>query len=232
MARVKFGGGVDSMSGSYGGQTFSRNRYGAYVRSRTTPVNPNSSRQQIARGIFQFVAEKWTSGLTEVQRAAWNLYGSSVAMTGKFGDTIYLSGFSHFLRSNCSRLKAGIVDVQAGPTSFLLPEADATFTPTVSEATQLISIVFDTNLAWVDEDEAFMSVQMSAPHNIGRDFIGGPYRYAGVIEGDSVTPPTSPQTVAVPFAVVQNQQVIVRARIGRADARLSEFFQLHATVGA
>ncbi|GAI58374.1 unnamed protein product, partial [marine sediment metagenome] len=39
MALVKYGGGITQMSGSIAGNTFARNRYGNYVRSRTKPIN-------------------------------------------------------------------------------------------------------------------------------------------------------------------------------------------------
>ncbi|GAH50296.1 unnamed protein product, partial [marine sediment metagenome] len=45
MALVKLGGGIVQISGSIAGNTFARNRFGNYMRSRTKPVNPNSTRQ-------------------------------------------------------------------------------------------------------------------------------------------------------------------------------------------
>jgi len=114
--------------------------------------------------------------------------------------------------------------VEAGPVIFTLPGADSLFIPTISEATQLISVPFDTNRDWVGEDDAYMYVYMSQPRGASRTYIGGPYRFAGEIAGDATTPPTSPQTIAVPFVVVETQRVIVEARIGRADGRLSDLF--------
>lgn len=210
--------------GSIGGKVYSRNRYGPYIKNRVKPVNPNTARQQAARLNFSDIAEHWSSTLTAAERTAWNLYGASVPVVNRLGQQIYLSGFNHFIRSNTPiKQVAGIV-VEAGPTIFTLPESDGSFVPTISEATQLISVAFDANKAWVDEDEAYMYIHMSQPRSPGRTYIGGPYRFADQIDGDNTTPPTSPQTIAVPFVVVENQRVIVQARIGRADGRLSDLF--------
>ena len=210
--------------GSIGGKVYSRNRYGPYIRSRVKPVNPNTDRQQAARLNFSDCAVQWSNVLTPAQRTAWNLYGASVAVTNRLGQQIYLSGFNHYLRSNTAILQVAGTKVAAGPTIFTLPGADAQFVPTISEATQLISVVFDTAKDWVDEDGAYMYLYMSQPRSPGRSFIGGPYRFAAEIPGDNTTPPTSPQTIAVPFVVVEDQKVIVQARIGRADGRLSDLF--------
>jgi len=223
---------ISEIRGSEGGSTFSRNRYGQYIRQRSVPVNPNSARQQAVRADFQSLAERWNSILTAAQRAAWDLYGASVPMLNKLGQQVYLPGFNHYLRSNISILQNGMPIQDDGPTTFSLPEADNTMAGAISEATQLISVSFDANLGWVSEDDAFMGISMSKPVIGSRNFIGGPYRLAGTIAGDNTTPPTSPQTIAVPFAVTEDQKVIVEARIGRADGRLSNPFRDTVTVAA
>ena len=210
--------------GSVGGRVYSRNRYGPYIRGRVKPVNPNTARQQAARLNFSDCAVQWSNVLTPVQRTAWNLYAASVSVTNRLGQQIFLSGFNMYLRSNSAILQVPGTKVSAGPTIFTLPGADAQFVPSISEATQLISVVFDDTRDWVDEDAGLLYIYMSQPRSPGRSFIGGPFRFAGAESGDSTTPPTSPFTVAVPFVVVENQRVIVEARIGREDGRLSDLF--------
>jgi len=107
MALVKYGGGIIQMSGSIAGNTYARNRYGNYARARTKPVNPNSAQQQVIRGAMQELTTRWAQTLTALQRAAWNLYGTNVAMLNKLGETIKLSGFNHYLRSNIPRVQIG-----------------------------------------------------------------------------------------------------------------------------
>ena len=231
MALVKFFD-IAAMSGSAGGKTYSRNRYGAYIRNRSIPVNPSSSRQQAARNAFSAAAVYWSSTLTAAERTAWNDYAAAVPVLNAVGDTVYLTGFAMFLRSCSLWLLQSLTVVEAGPTVLSLPDVDSSFSATISEATQMISVSFDTNLAWVDEDDAFLSVYMMKPCGAGREYLIGHQRYAGKVDGDSGTPPTSPQTIACPFVATEGQKVVVAARIGRADGRLSNLFQDTVTVAA
>lgn len=231
MALIKLGPIVEEASGSESGTTFSRNRYGAYTRKRTTPVNPSSSRQQTIRAIFQAVAARWNDTLTDAQRAAWNLYGNSVVMKNALGQDIYLTGFAHYIRSNVPAYQCLGSYVDDGPTIFTLPGSDPTYAVTASEATQQLSVTFDNALDWAGEVGGFMAISMSQPREGSRSFIGGPHRWADSIDGAAV-PPTSPETIDVPFAIAEDQKVEVVARIGRADGRLSEPFRVTIDVAA
>jgi hypothetical protein len=218
--------------GSIGGKVYSRNRYGPYIKARVKPVNPNSARQQAARLAFSDAAVSWSQVLDDAQRTAWNLYGSSVPVVNRLGQQIYLSGFNHYVRSNSAILQVSLNTVPDGPTIFTLPGADGAFVPTISEAAQQISVVFDDTRDWQAEDDAYMYIYMSQPRSPGRTYIGGPYRFAGEIVGEVASPPTSPQLIDVPFVVVEDQRVIVEARIGRADGRLSDLFLSTVVIAA
>lgn len=113
-----------------------------------------------------------------------------------------------------------------------LPVIDETAAASISEGTQLVSVAFDDTLDWLDEDGAHMTILMASPQGAGVNFIDGPFRFAGSLDGDSGTPLTSPQTVAVPFAVAEAQKTVVQFRIARADGRLSAPFRDSATVAA
>ena len=225
MALIKFGGGIIEMRGSIAGNVFSRNRYGAYMRARTKPINPNSSRQDAIRAIVSEVSLRWFGSLTQLQRDAWGVFAANVPAKNKLGEVIYLSGFNQFVKSNIASLNAGLDGINEGPVVFDLPGADLDFVPSIDAGTQLISIVFADGRPWCDEDGAAMIVQMGLPKNDSIEFFNGPWRHAGAIEGDSVAAPTTPETFAVPFVVADEQKVWVRAKILRADGRLSDWFQ-------
>jgi hypothetical protein len=229
---VQYGAGVLDARGSIGGATASRNRFGNYWRARTTPVNPQSSRQNVVRAIVALLAQAWSNILTQAQRDAWEVYADVIVRTNKLGAQIKLTGFNHYVRSNTPILQAGGTRVDVGPTTLTLPPEDPTMIGSVSEATQLISVAFDDALDWVDQDEGKMLVFMSSPKATGTNFVGGPFRFAGSIPGDSTTPPTSPETMAVPFPVAENQVVVVRARISEEDGRLSDLFRSQTTAAA
>ena len=225
MALIKYGGGIIQMSGSIAGNTYARNRYGNYARARTKPTNPNTDKQQVIRSIMAYLTEKWSTGLTAAQRAAWETYADNVSMLNRLGETVQLSGMNHFIRSNSYRRHFATNWVAAGPVIFELPTKDATMTVTVSEATQQFTLTFDDGLDWCSEDSAFLGVYMGVPQNAQRNFFAGPYQKNWCYWGASGVPITSPQIGDVQFAVSEGQHLWFRFRISRADGRLSEAFR-------
>lgn len=232
MALVRYGGGVLAISGSIGGQVHSHNRSGPYIRARTTPVNPQSPRQNLVRSIIQVLAPAWSNDLTQAQRDQWEIYANEIVRTNKLGAKIKHTGYNHFIRSNTPILQALDTRVDDGPTILTLPPGDPQMIGTVDEAGQQISVAFDENLDWVNQDDGHMFVYMSHPKAAGRNFIGGPFRFAGAIDGDSTTAPTSPTVLPVPFPVAETQVVVVRARISEEDGRLSDLFRSQSSVAA
>lgn len=222
MALIKYGGGIVQMSGSIAGNTHARNRFGNYMRARTKPVNPRSSRQMGARILVMMLAEQWReSPMTDTIRTAWETYANSVNWSNKLGEVVKLTGFNHFIRSNAARITAGGSLVTDAPTDLGLPAGDPAFAVTGSVATQLLSVVFDPLFDWVDEDAGYFSVEQGEPQNPSRNFFGGPYRWGGSEQGSTITPPTSPFTFTAPFTLVEGQRVWCRASIIREDARVS-----------
>jgi len=215
---------ISKGSGSLGGSTYSHNRFGMYMRNRSTPVNPNSQRQDTVRTVFADLTQHWGNTLSSAQRSAWNNYAANVAVKDKLGQDIYLTGLNHYVRSNTALIQGGLTRVDDGPTVFSLPEADSSFAVTASEATQLLSVAFNDALDWLDLDGGAMLVHGGIPVNPTINFFGGPFRFADAIEGDSVTPPTTPTTMTSPFQIAEDQKVFCRARIVLDDGRLSNFF--------
>jgi len=70
MAKIIFSGGVSAASGSVGGNVFSRNANGAYMRNKGIPTNPNTIAQQNARAALAAQSQIWRS-LTDVQKQSF-----------------------------------------------------------------------------------------------------------------------------------------------------------------
>lgn len=231
-ALVKMGGGIVGMSGSIAGNTFARNRSGNYVRARTKPVNPNSAQQGLVRTALSYLTELWASGLTPAERISWATYAAAIAMKNRLGETIYLTGFNHFIRSNEEFYRHHGAATKPAPTVLALPEKDIAFVVTGSVATQLLSVAFTTGSDWVIEAGAEMMVYMGQPRQKTRNFFNGPWKYAGSLLGIASPPLTNPTTIAAPMTLVLGQLVTCYARIRRADGRLSEPFTSTFTVAA
>lgn len=99
MAKIKFGAMMVDASGKLGGQVFSKNRGGAYIRTKTTPLNPQTTAQMSIRGIFASISSAW-SVLSEASRQSFNNLVSSYARTDIFGDLRNPSGKNLFQRLN------------------------------------------------------------------------------------------------------------------------------------
>lgn len=232
MALIKTGGGIIEIRGSIAGNTFSRNRSGAYVRARTKPVNPNTSRQQQVRASLAQLTVRWANTLTGAQRTAWNLYASNVVMTNKLGESINLSGFNHYIRSNATRLAGPTVVIDPGPTVFEIPEADPTLVVTASEATQQLTIAFDNTLPWAIEDDSFLLLFEGQPQNAQRNFFGGPWRFITWVPGADPGGAITPSVNNTLFGIAESQRLWIYARISRADGRLSQPFRADVIVAA
>lgn len=233
MASVKYGGGIVAMSGSIAGNTFARNRYSNYVRTRTKPVNPRSVDQEKVRTSLGNLVQRWYNTLTAVMRTAWGNYAANVSMKNRLGETMNLSGFNMYIRSNLQLLRSGGYGYRdTAPIINELAEKDPTVTCTPDFSDQQISLVFDNTLPWAGEVGGLMWVYQGSPQSPTRNFFNGPWRYMGVITG-AVVPPTSPHVFnALRWPVSTGQKQWLAIRILRADGRLSETFTCVGTVVA
>jgi len=232
MALVKFGGGITAMSGSIAGNTFARNRSGAYARARTKPVNPNTQRQSEVRASMALLAEYWYETLTRNQREDWNDYAADVAMKNKLGEAIKLSGFNHFVRSNAAHVRFGHTPLAQAPAIHLIADQDPTFDCTATGTPMVIPVTFDDGMAWCSEDDAEMIVSQGMPINSSRSFFGGPWRVVSSLAGSAGAPITSPQNIGIQFNIYEGQKQFIKARIRRADGRISEEFSANCIVAA
>jgi len=206
-----------TISGKMGGVVFSRNRFGAYVRSRIVPVNPNTSFQQAARSRVSVLTARWLDTLTDVQRSEWETYGVAVPTVNRVGLTINPTGLNRYLAVNALRLQAGQAIEDDAPAILNL----AAYTlpvPTVDQTAQEVSVAFTNTDAWATAVGGALMVWVSRGYNTTRNFFKGPFRFAGRVLG-AVVPPTSPQQFALPFTVTADQKVGVRFNVFNDDNR-------------
>lgn len=230
MALAKYGGGIVQMSGSIAGNVHARNRFGNYMRARTTPVNPNTSRQVTARSRVALLAEEWREVLTNAERQAWNTYANGVSWLNALGEVVHLTGFNMFVRTNAAYMQVGSRQNTA-PVILSLAEQDPTFSVALSAANG-ITVTFDENLGWTTEGGAGMLIHIGEPQNPTRTFFGGPWRYHGWIGGTIPGPTPSPDgpTAVTAYTLNEDARVWVKANIIRADGRLSNPFEAPSVI--
>lgn len=219
---------ITQASGSIGGTTFSHNRGGLYTRSRTIPVNPNTSFQSVVRTQLANLTNRWANILTAVQRDAWDTYALNTPLTGPLGDPRNVGGLGMFIRGNVPRAVSGLPLVDNGPTIFDTGGFTPITAPTATDTGDLLGFAFTNGDAWAGEDDSAMLIFGSRPQNPGINYFTGPYRYADKVDGDAITPPTSPASVTNPFAFGVGQRIFFRVSISRADGRLSTTQRLTA----
>lgn len=225
-----YGGGIVAISGAVGGDVHARNRFGPYIRPRTNPVNPGSARQNSVRANVSFLADYWAADLTAVQRAAWEVYAAAVAMKNRVGTTIHLTGFNHFIRSNCGQLVMGEAVIPAAPTILSLPEKDPDLVCSEEAiAGQTFTFTCDTT-GWVANGDIKFGILISQglPQLASRNVFFGPWRYMDFIDATEGAAGTGTLEAAFPFAV--DQKVFFRARIITETGRFSEAWQLDSRI--
>jgi len=222
MALVKYGAGIVQMSGSIAGDVHARNRFGNYIRPRTKPVNPHSARQEAARAIVSFLAEYWHGDLNDTERNLWNVYAAAVAMKNRLGETVHLTGFNHFIRSNAAQLNMGEAVIGAAPDVLSLPEKDPDLVCSEEDiAGQTLTFTCSTN-GWVPNGDPKFGIILfqGQPKLASRNFFAGPWRYMDFIDATEGALGTA--TVAAAFAFALGQRVWFLARVITVSGRLSE----------
>lgn len=215
----------NDLSGSLAGITASHNRGGPYFRSRAIPVNPNTTFQQTVRGNMAQLANLWLNTLTEAQRDAWDEYALNVLIPNAIGEPRNVGGLGMYQRSNTPRLQASLPRVDAAPTIFNLGDFTNPTIASVTAATDLLSLNFTDTDDWANEDDAAMLVYTARGQNPSINFFKGPYRFAASIDGDGITPPVSPASIALAFGVAVGQRVFIRVNVTRADGRYGSDFR-------
>lgn len=132
MALIKLGGLAQDVRGSLNGTTFSRNKGGAYVRTKVSPVQPVSEFSSRARAIFADLSQRWSTTLTQPQRGAWIAFAATHTFVNVFGDAITLSGIAMYQAVNRQLGQIGKPYLDSPPDTFATPSViSATISGTV-----------------------------------------------------------------------------------------------------
>lgn len=121
MAKILTTAIVADIRNKLNGSVFSKNRYGSYVRTKVTPVNPKTTDQQAVRNRLATNSSAWR-GLTDAQRAGWIAAAASFPTTDIFGNPKVLSGNALYVKFNNNLAGAGVAAISDAPLPVALPE--------------------------------------------------------------------------------------------------------------
>lgn len=168
--KAKFGAIIVAGSGKIGGHVASRNRAGAYLRTKVTPVNPSTSFQNAVRSRLTNFSQAWRA-LTADQIAAWNAAVQSFAKTDVFGDLKNPTGFNLYQRLNNNLSTVGAATIDDVP----LPGEVSTVNFTALAAAAGAGTVSLT-LSGAVPAGTYMKIFATAPQSPGVNFVKSEYR--------------------------------------------------------
>lgn len=213
------------LSGSLDGLVAAHNSGGAYFRNRTTPTDPNTSRQIYMRTALNAAYLNWLD-LSPEQRAVWESYARSIARTNRIGAVRHNSGWNEFVRAFTYRtyIESALPN---GLTTTLgtisLPEVtfSGPSTGVISTGANTMELSFDTGPGWYDDPENSLALELSGvrtapgvisitPYPPTRNFFKGPWQLVVAAKGQDAG---SPIVATLSRNPTQFERVFWRARI-------------------
>lgn len=180
--KVKFGSLIVAGSGKIGGHVASRNHHGAYMRTKVTPVNPQSTSQLAVRNRLATRSQAWR-GLTDAQRAAWNTAVALFARTDIFGDLKNPTGFNLYQRLNNNLVTVGAAAIALPPQPAAVAQVTVT-SITPAAGTGLIPMVLSGAVPAGTAVKVFATTAQSP----GVSFVKSEYRLITTLPAATATP--------------------------------------------
>ena len=153
MATIKTSALVADIRGKVGGNIFSRNRGGAYVRMFTAPVNPSSTKQAAIRGLFGTMMTEFRA-LSVAAQTAWRK--AVYPTTNRVGDAIDISGGALYIKANMNLMASGLPRLGVPPVSPLA------LTEAAAQQQIQVDAVFDSGTGLLDSASVQLRTQAAA----------------------------------------------------------------------
>ena len=184
MAKIKFGMMMTDARGKLGGQVFSKNRAGAYVRTKVTPVNGRTVAQMFNRNILGSLSAGW-NGLTQSQINAWNEAVSDWQKTDVFGDLKKPTGKNLYTSLNKNLLQSAQSPITVPAEKMEIPIITATGV-VVDETASTLTL---TGLASVPAD-VVLQIRATEAIPTGVAYIKNRLRVISNVATGAITPAT------------------------------------------
>lgn len=186
MSKIKWGAIVVDGRGKLGGHVFTKTRSGATMRTKVTPVNPQTTAQAAARSRLGGMSQAWKA-LSEAQRLAWNALASETAKTNIFGDQYFPTGKNLFTGLNANKLLIGGLMMTNAPVLDEVPTI-VNATAAVAIATTTLTISIDASATPEDEE---LVIEATRPMSAGRYNFDGSYRIVETVADVDDLAPTA-----------------------------------------
>jgi hypothetical protein len=209
MAKIKFSALVSDMRNKLNGSVLSKNRYGNYMRNKTTPVNPQTTFQQNARAVLSSLSQAW-AGLTEVQRNGWKALALTLPFTDIFGDPKTLTGNSLYVGLNANLLKVGGTAIPNAPLKVAVAAVQITEVTATSAAGTMGSLTVTFGPGTIPA--GFKAAVFATPAiNPGVSFVKNQFRFLTSLAAADTSPANITAAWNLRFgAVAPGQKIFIR----------------------
>lgn len=225
MALIKYGPVISDARGSVGGTVFSRNRYSAYMKQRTTPVYPAYPKQIAQAALLSTVINDWKTGLTTPERELWNGLAAITSLPNKLGEQMTPSGLNLFVKANMLLDATGQAHVTTPPVAAIAPAPQLTLAWTT-----LVGIECTAIGNWDNTAADRLLAQKSPNLPLSVNYYKGPYTLTWAQNGAYYT--ILPALITPSAQLAADSRVHYRFRAVHADGMVSTAVFFRADVGA
>lgn len=211
---------VGESRGSLGGITASRNRFGAYLRAKVSPVQPTSNRRTTIRGNFANLCESFRD-LSSAEISAWTAFSDTLTYIDSLGRNYTPTAINAYVAVNALRKDLGQAIQTTAPTKSGFIPFPAGFAFGLIAGNNGVTVTFTAEDVGLNVTGSGLLVQIGKKLTESQKFFKGPFVKIGQIVGDSETPPTSPRNLSDSITRNEVEIYYVRARFIDEDGNFS-----------
>lgn len=183
MAKILLGATIGDARGSAGAIVYSKNRSGAYIRQKVSPVQPRTARQTLVRQQFSDLAIRWGAVLTDAERSAWIALAAVNPVVDVFGNSQILTGLQLYLRVNRNLQECTVATIDTAPADQQVQTIDS-ISVAASAGAQTITLTFLPTPVGAPE---YMLVFATPPMSPGKSFYKSLLRFIAVLGSGTAT---------------------------------------------
>lgn len=199
---------IGAASGSIGGTTASRNRYGAYMRTRAIPIAVYSARAVLAKSALTDASQAWKN-LTDNQRAAWRAWAAENPITNTLGQKQELAGNAAYVKLNSRLIQIGAAQIDAPPLS-LPPTGITSLTLTADIGAGGTEIAYAASPV---PASTVYQIRGTVLSSAGINYYRNLFRHLADLAAAETTPYDYQTAIEAAFgALVVGQRVVIQAR--------------------
>jgi len=173
---------VADMSGKLGGGVVMKNRGGLCVRTKTSPINPQTTDQSAIRSRMTTLSKHW-GALSDSQRNEWAGAVGNFKKSNIFGNKITPSGLNLFVKLNCNIMSQGGAMILVPPAVANL-DAITDFSMSAVNGTGIVTATL-TVVTTANECVVFEATPAVNP---GKTFVKNQFRVLGNMDHSTVYP--------------------------------------------